>query len=359
MTPILEARDIAVVYGERTVVEVPRLALFPGEVLAIIGPNGSGKSTLLRVLAALERPTRGRLFFRGAPVDWRRSLAYRRRIAVVMQDPLLLDMSVAANVGMGWRLRGRRDGEVRARVKEWLEKFHVAHLADARARHLSGGEARRVALARAFVLQPDILFLDEPFTGLDVPTREAILMDLRHVLYNGATTALLVTHDRDEALALADRVAVLLEGRIHQVGPPDDVFSRPVSLAVAEFVGVENVLPAQVLKKEEGDMLLQAGHRLVLAAHGEKEPSTRVHACVRPEHVRLLPAGPSDPPDVVGEAVGHITRVYPLGSRVKVRVRVGEVVLSALMEYSRWVELALREGDRVRVRIDRAHVHVI
>ncbi len=359
MTPILEARDIAVIYGERTVIEVPHLALFPGEVLAIIGPNGSGKSTLLRVLAALERPTRGRLFFRGAAVDWRRSLAYRRRIAVVMQDPLLLDMSVAANVGMGWRLRGRRDGEVRARVKEWLEKFHVAHLADARARHLSGGEARRVALARAFVLQPDILFLDEPFTGLDVPTREAILMDLRHVLYNGATTALLVTHDRDEALALADRVAVLLEGRIRQVGPPDEVFSRPVSLAVAEFVGVENILPARVARQEGEGIILQVEDGPVLAARDEKARATRVHACIRPEHVQLFPAREGDPADAVGEAVGYVVRVYPLGSRVKVRVRVGEVVLSALMEYPRWAELALREGDRVRVRIDRAHVHVI
>ena len=358
MIPILSARDITVVYGDRTVVQVPHLDLFSGEVLAIIGPNGAGKSTLLRVLAALERPATGRLYFQGQEVEWWRSLAYRRRIAVVMQDPLLLDLPVVSNVALGWRLRGRLGKDVDALVQEWLKKFHIEHLAHARARHLSGGEARRVSLARAFVLRPAILFLDEPFAGLDVPSREGILMDLRQVLYESQTTALLVTHDRDEALALADRVAVLLHGRIRQVGPPDEVFMRPVDLEVAEFVGVENILPARVVVREGTRVRLRVGEAATLVARAPTAPAPTVHACIRPEYVRLTPSSAHDP-DPAGGLVGRIARVYPLGSRVKVHVRVGEIVLSALMEYPRWTELGLREEDTVYVHIAPEHVHII
>ena len=359
MTPILTAQDIAVVYESRTVVAVPRLTLQQGEVLAVIGPNGSGKSTLLRVLAALERPTRGRLFFQGQEVDWRHSLAYRRRIAVVMQDPLLLDMSVATNVAMGWHLRGRRGPKVQEMVYEWLAKFRVDHLAHVRARHLSGGEARRVALARAFVLQPDILFLDEPFTGLDVPSRESILMDLRQVLVNDNVTMLLVTHDRDEARALADRVVVLLEGQVHQVGTPDEVFTRPANLRVAEFVGMENVLRAQVLAREREHMILRVAGNLTLMARGNFSHDTSLYACFRPEHVHLYRRDVSPPSSGTNQWEGHILRVYPLGSRVKVQVQAGEVVLSVLMEYPRWIALGLAEGIRVWTHIPPEHVHVI
>ncbi len=359
MTPILTAQDIAVVYGPRTVVEVPHLTLQQGEVLAVIGPNGSGKSTLLRVLAALERPTRGRLFFQGQEVDWRRSLAYRRRIAVVMQEPLLLDMDVARNVAMGWLLRGRRDPQVYDMVYEWLEKFRVAHLAHTRARHLSGGEARRVALARAFVLQPDILFLDEPFAGLDVPSRESILMDLRHVLANDNITMLLVTHDRDEARALADRVVVLLDGRVHQVGTPDEVFSRPATLQVAEFVGVENVFPVRVQARHPDYVTLQVEGGLTLVAVGEIPQGRDLHACFRPEYVRLFAHNTPPLDERINTWDGRVLRVYPLGSRVKVLVQVGEVVVSVLMEYPRWVELGITEGDRVWSCILPEYVHVI
>ncbi len=359
MKPILTAESISVRYGDRTVVDVSRLDLFPGDVLAVIGPNGSGKSTLLRVLAALEAPTTGRLLFHGHPVDWRRSLAYRRRIAVVLQDPLLLDRKVFSNVAMGWYLRGERGNQISARVVEWLEKFHVAHLRNAPARHLSGGEARRVALARAFVLEPEILFLDEPFSSLDVPTREEILMDLRQVLDSSDTTALLVTHDRDEALALADRVVVLLEGRIRQVGPPGDVFSHPADLAVAEFVGVENILPARVTGRAGKGTLLKVAEAFHLRTERDFPLGADVHACIRPEHVHLAPAplGSRRPGEEWYRA--RVIKVYPLGSRVKVRVQVGEVVLSSLIEYPRWTEMAVREGDPVWVHVPPCHVHVI
>lgn len=358
MKPILTAQNISVRYGERIVVHVPHLDLFPGEVVAVIGPNGSGKSTLLRVLAALERPTTGRLLFHDRPVDWRRSLAYRRRIAVVLQEPLLLDLPVFHNVAIGWRLRGQAGPHVRTKVSEWLEKFRIAHLAGERARHLSGGEARRVALARAFVLEPEILFLDEPFSNLDVPTRESILVDLRRVLESSNTTALFVTHDRDEALALADRVVVLLDGRIRQVGPPEEIFFRPATQEVAEFVGVENTMAARVVARDGKWVELELTPDLHLYAESDFPPGKEVVACIRPEYVNLRPAKGNDVPARQGEHPGTIIAIHPLGTRVRAGIRVGGVVLSALLEYARWTDMDLDKGDPVWVHISPSHVHV-
>lgn len=357
MTPLLEAFDLQVIYGRTVALHISHLALYQGEVLALIGPNGAGKSTLLRVLATLQKPSTGRLVYRGEPISWRHTLPYRRRIAVVMQDPLLLDMSVYANVALGWRFRGHLDGEVRERVQKWLDRFRVSHLASQPAWSLSGGEARRVALARAFVLDPDILFLDEPFSGLDVPTREDILPDLRRVLRETGTTTVLVTHDRDEALALADRVAVLMDGRIRQVGTPRTVFARPVDLDVAGFVGVENVLPAQLAERTSTRVRIALSADVHLWSTPPTKETTNMWACIRPEHVQLFP----DPSRVPGENAipGRIVEVVPLGSRVRVRVQAGGVVIVAVLGYAQWVNMHAQEGDRIWMFIAPEDIHLL
>ncbi|GFN21741.1 ABC transporter ATP-binding protein [Thermanaeromonas sp. C210] len=221
----LRAEGIKVVKGRLQVLAVDEFDIAPGEIWGIIGPNGAGKSTLLHVLSLLERPDEGTVYFDGRPVNWRRQeiMKLRRQLAVVFQEPLLLNTTVYQNVALGLRFRGVKGPEMGRRVQKWLEILGIAHLALRKPWELSGGEARRVSLARALVLEPQVLLLDEPFVALDAPTRAALMVELRRLLQARGITALFVTHDFTELPLLADRVAVLLEGRIVQTGRPRDI----------------------------------------------------------------------------------------------------------------------------------------
>lgn len=358
MTPILRAERIRVEQQGRVLLDVPELELSEGEVFVAIGPNGAGKSTLLRVLAALQRPQSGRLYVRGEAISWRRALRYRRRIAVVLQDPLLLSMSVYHNVALGLYLRRKWGRDVKTRVLRWLDEFQVKALARRPAHALSGGEAQRVALARAFVLEPDILFLDEPFAGLDMPTRLDILADLRRALQETGRTTFLVTHDRDEALALADRVAVLFDGRIQQVGSIDDVFLHPVNEQVAAFVGVENRVPVQVVRVE-GDMCqVRFAWGDVAWVQARAAPGAQGLMCVRPEEVLIAPAEGAHPG---GENVilGEVEQSILLGAQVRVVVRVGTTRWHVLVPRAMWRRQRLSPGTQVRLTLPPESGHLL
>jgi tungstate transport system ATP-binding protein len=237
VTALLQLSDLLVRRDGRTVLEINSLSVEPGEVLAVVGPNGAGKSTLFLALARLLKPDRGQISLKGRDMDAFHDLDYRRQIALVLQEPLLMDMSVYENAALGLKFRRRSKAEIEERVTHWLERLGVAHLSDRPARKLSGGEAQRVSLARAFVLQPDLLLLDEPFTALDAPTRLRLLEDLKSVLNETKMTTFFITHDLQEALKLATRMAVILDGRIEQCGIPWNVFEQPVNDRVAAFLG--------------------------------------------------------------------------------------------------------------------------
>ena len=236
MTSLVEIRDLVVKRGEHPVLQLDHLSIQNGEVLAVVGPNGAGKSTLLLTLARLLKPERGEIRFNGLPASAVSDTVYRRHIALVMQDPLLFDTSVFENVASGLRFRGITKDEIRRKVPLWLERLGVAHLAKRRAGHLSGGEAQRVSLARALVLEPQLLLLDEPFSALDPPTRSRLLDDLSALLKETATTTVFVTHDLPEAAQLANQIAVIIANRLRQVGSPDTVFAFPADEKVAGFV---------------------------------------------------------------------------------------------------------------------------
>jgi tungstate transport system ATP-binding protein len=236
MKALVEIRDLSVKRGGNSVLQLDELTIIEGEVLAVVGPNGAGKSTLLLTLARLLKPERGKILFGGEQVSAESDTAYRRRIALVMQDPLLFDTSVFENVASGLRFRGVSNDVIQRDAPLWLERLGVGHLSKRRAGELSGGEAQRVSLARALVLKPQLLLLDEPFSALDPPTRSRLLDDLGALLDETATTTVFVTHDLNEAAQLGERMAVIVGNRLHQVGSPDEVFASPVDQDVAQFV---------------------------------------------------------------------------------------------------------------------------
>ena len=237
MNPLLQISDLLVRREGHIVLDIKSLSVARGEVLAIVGPNGAGKSTFFLVLARLLKADHAQILFNGRALDSFHDLAYRRQIALVLQEPLLMDRSVYENAALGLKFRGKPRDQIEERVQHWLDRLGVAHLSNRPARKLSGGEAQRVSLARAFVLQPELLLLDEPFTALDAPTRIRLLEDLKSVLTETKMTTIFITHDLQEAYQLATRMAVMLNGRIEQNGTPQEVFDRPVHERVAAFLG--------------------------------------------------------------------------------------------------------------------------
>jgi len=315
--PLLELRDIVVRAGGRTILAADRFALDAASTTAVLGPNGAGKSTLLRVAGALRRPAEGRVLLDGRPAT-RGDL--RAVTAAVLQRPLLRRASVRANVETGLRFRRTPRPEARRRADEWLDRLGVSELAARPAHTLSGGEAQRVSLARALALSPRILLLDEPFSALDAPTRAELLADLRETLADTATAALLVTHDRHEAAALADRVGILHAGQLRQEGHAREVLDHPADADCARILGFENVLPGSVVGRAGRLVALRAAD-CVAAKPGEGVP-VRLR--------RVLPLGPES--RVIAEIDGH------------------ELRATAPAPPPGWLD-ALRPGDELSVRV--------
>ena len=243
---LLRLRDVVVRYGATTALDIQLLEVKSGEVLVIVGANGAGKSTLLRIMGLLQAVDRGVVEFPELAGQYSDRLSLRRRIAELFQELLLVDDSVFGNVALGLRLRGVAKAEIKGRILPWLTCLGIGHLAERSARTLSGGEAQRASLARTLIRAPDFLLFDEPFAALDPSSREALLRDFHRTVKGLGVTVVLVTHDRHEAFALAQRVAVLDGGRLAQIGNRDEVFHHPISERVAAIVGFENRLTGVV-----------------------------------------------------------------------------------------------------------------
>jgi len=358
MSVLLELREIEVSGGGRPILRVPRLQVMESELLAVIGPNGAGKSTLLRVIGLLQAPAAGTVAFRDRPVGGGNLIALRRRMASVFQEPLLCDTTVFENVALGLRFRRLPAPAIAARVEFWLDQFGIARLARRQARTLSGGEAQRVALARALVLRPELLLLDEPFSSLDQPTREALLEELGIILRRDRITTVLVTHDRDEAVMLGDRVAVMMGGEILQLDEAPRLFRVPVSAEVARFVGVETIVDGRVLSEQDGLAVIEAGGEKVEVA-APAAPGDWVRLCLRPEDVTLGPMEtPASGSSARNRLTGRVVRLIPSGSQIRVVVDCGFPVV-ALVTHRSADELGLREGTPVVATFKAMAPHLI
>ena len=237
----LSVESVAKRFGAAAVLDGLSLAIAGGSFVALLGASGSGKTTLLRLVAGFEAPDAGRILLDGADLDG--VPPYERPVNLVFQSYALFPhMSVADNIGFGLRREGMADDEVRRRVGEMLALVRLDGLGDRKPRQLSGGQAQRVALARALAKRPKLLLLDEPIAALDRGLREHTRSELKRLHRELGTTFVIVTHDQEEALALADRVALLDAGRLAQEGTPEDLYERPASLAVARFVGQINLI---------------------------------------------------------------------------------------------------------------------
>lgn len=233
---MIQIRDLLIQRNGRDVLRVDLLEVERGETLAVVGPNGAGKSTLLLTLARLLRVSSGEIVVDGHSLNDGNELEYRRRIAFVFQDPLLMDMSVEDNVALGLKFRGLPRDEIRARAGKWMKAMGVDSLAQRRAGQLSGGEAQRVSLARAFVLDPELLLMDEPFSAVDPQTRSQLMDDLTYLLARNHRTTIFVTHNLKEAAQMGNRVAVIIGGELKQVGTPRQIKLSPADELVAAFL---------------------------------------------------------------------------------------------------------------------------
>ena len=358
---VLRLKHVVVRQGEHVTLSVDELTVDPGEVVALVGPNGAGKSTLLQVAALLRRPDQGEVRIGGFRVTRRSSGALRRRMAMVFQAPLLFDVDVLTNAASGLRFHGvgRRAAEDRAR--DWLASFGVVHLARRSPRTLSAGEAQRVSLARAFAVEPDILLLDEPFAALDSPTRAALVPELARHLRESGTAAIVVTHDQEEALALGDRLGVMLGGRIVQCGLPSNVVACPATAEVARFLGVANVFSGRVnlIGCDRAIVQLSDGesrNTVCVAAMGPIAAGQPVDVALPAEMVDVLPDG-ATAPDGWNAVAGTVVQTAPTPGGLRITVDCGVLIRAAIPRIAGRPGVSL--GQSVRVAFSPESVHLM
>ncbi|HEX6306952.1 MAG TPA: ABC transporter ATP-binding protein [Longimicrobiales bacterium] len=359
--PVLEASDVVRRYGSRTVLELRHLHVHRGEVLAIVGPNGAGKSTLFRILLLLERPDAGTVRLDGTDMRHRDARA-RGRIAGVFQRPVLFNGTVRDNVSFGLRATGMTRPRRRERVDAALGWLGLSPLADAPVHALSGGEAQRVALARALVLEPDVLLLDEPTSSLDVTVRRRFRQDLERVVRQRAGGVILITHDATEALGLADRIAVMQDGRIVQLATPEDIVLRPGSPFVAELTGAELLLHGFVETVDDGlaAVRLAPGVTVWAAVAADSTLHAGEHAVVayRPEDIILATGHVEADTSAVNRMPCVVDAIVPAGALVRVRLRAaGDIVMAALLTRRSLELLGLASGSAVTAHIKATALH--
>jgi spermidine/putrescine transport system ATP-binding protein len=343
-----EQAGVAPRKGEGGAVADVSLTIHEGEFFSLLGPSGCGKTTLLRMVAGFEWPDAGRILLQGE--DMTRRPPNKRAVNTVFQSyELFPHMSVAENVAYGLRVQRVPKAQRAERVSEMLELVGVGGFEGRRADQLSGGQKQRVALARALVNQPRVLLLDEPLSALDVKLRKRMQLELKAIQHRLGTTFIYVTHDQEEALFLSDRIGIMSEGELLQVGAPQDIYERPATRFVADFVGNLNEFEATVESVTDGRATCRLGDGEVLSADvgDDVAPGAHIRVAVRPERIRLQRAsGPADADSRVNGVVETVVYLGPNTQYVVTTPALGTVVVSELSDPGRE---SIAAGDAVTV----------
>ena len=327
--PEIRLSNLTKHFGEVTAVDDVSLTIGSGEFFSLLGPSGCGKTTTLRMIGGFDLPTAGSVHLRGHDVT--RDPPDRRPVNMVFQSYALFPhLDVSGNIAFGLRRRGVDSAEIRRRTADILEQVGLAGYERRRPHELSGGQQQRVALARALVNEPNVLLLDEPLGALDLKLRKRLQVELKRIQRDVGITFVYVTHDQEEALTMSDRIAVMDRGRIVQVGAPEDLYDRPATSFVADFIGTTNLLSGTVeaLGPDVATVCLESGDRCVIAS-GSRRPGDAVHVSVRPESIAIEArnGGESTPRGLLAE----VEQVAYLGASVQYHVRTdGGLRLSVL-----------------------------
>jgi iron(III) transport system ATP-binding protein len=320
----IEVANLTKRFGAAAAVSGVQISLRAGSMLVLLGPSGCGKTTTMRCIAGLESPDEGTIAIHGTTVFDRRAgidiPVYRRRIGMVFQSYAIWPhLSVFQNVAFPLEMQRVPKAELRERTMDMLQKVGLTDYAERGASALSGGQMQRVALARSLVMQPAVLLFDEPLSNLDARLRDRLRVQLRELQTELGITGIYVTHDQQEALALADTIMVMDRGQVRQQGGPVELYHSPQTAAIAAFLGYSNIFPATEWRAAESklEVTLATGRRLTV--QGEPPPrDLPASLCVRPENLSLRPAGPDASP---GVAEGEVTLASFLGAFMQYRVR--------------------------------------
>jgi len=336
----LSLENITQRFGDFVAVRDINLDVEGGELVALLGPSGCGKSTLLRIISGFVRQTQGRVLFDGHSVD---DLSPSRRgVGIVFQNYALFPhMTVAENVAYGLLARRWPRERIAARVAEMLALVHMSEFSERKPRQLSGGQQQRIALARCLAIDPKVLLLDEPFGALDKNLRLDMQIEVKRLQRESGITTILVTHDQEEALSLADRIAVMSRGNIEQVSSPTEIYDQPQTLFVNQFVGATNMLLGDIAVAASGTHVTVAGGAtLDVIAAPRFAAGGKVVVCIRPEHLRFEPIAARG-------LAGTVKTVMPLGAQVIYEVEI-EPGIALRVSEPRQAQTTMREtGDRV------------
>jgi len=355
--PLMSIENLVVELGGVKVLDIGRLQVESGRILALIGPNGAGKSTLLLTMAGLLKPAGGRIVYKGMPViKSSERTVLRRSVSVVFQESLLLNTSVYKNVALGLKFRHATKGEIDREVYAALDYFGIRSLADRSAKTLSGGEARRVSLARVFALKPELILMDEALSSLDPPTREALIDDLRNILEETGITAVMVLHDREETLRLAQDVAVMAEGRIIQAGSTSQIYNQPESEFVAGFVGTETILEGVVDANDNGMLRVKVAGAIIEAL-GRYCAGQAVYCCLRPENI-VISMKPPERTSARNICEARVKRIIRQSYFYRVILDCG-FPLVAYITVPAYEDLKIVEGSIVIASFKATSVHVM